>query len=143
MKQDYNIDPKILDDIKIILQKQLGIKEKTEKLVEKIVQLEYLLEDDMRGLMFPKQDLLELFSGAVFVFKLAKMREEAEKYEDIYNEYMTSNIYEEKAEAALLSVENDKEITLIIRKNLRDAYLASGDKENADIQEVLINELLE
>lgn len=143
MSIEYKVDPDNIAQIKKILEKQLLIKEELAKLEEQVERNSVILEDDMHLVMLPKSDLLELLMCAICVYKLCNDEELVQKYKGLYTEYTTTNIYEEKAEEVLLSLIGVDKLELVVRKNLRDAYLAKEDVENADFQETLIAKLTE
>lgn len=141
MSLEYKIDPNNIAQIREILEKQQLIKEKLTKLDVQVERLSIILKDDMHLAMIPKSDLLELLRCAVCVYKLKNNEELLKKYETLYTEYTTTSIYEDKAEEVLLSLIGTDVLELIVRKNLRDAYLSRNDKNNADFQATIISEL--
>lgn len=143
MSFDYKVDPDNIEQLKEILEKEMLIRERLNELEEHVERFSAFLDDDVRLVMIPKSDLLELLTCAVYVYKLKKNEEEFEKYIALYVEYTTTSIYEEKAEETLLSLMGADKLELVVRKNLRDAYLAQDDKDNADFQATLIAELSE
>lgn len=102
-----------------------------------------VFDDDLHLVLLPKSDLIELLMCAIVIYKLSKNNDLLQKYKTLYTEYTTTSIYEEKAEEALLSLVGIDDLKLIVRKNLRDAYLTQGDQQNAGIQETIIEELLD
>lgn len=143
MSVEYNVDPDNIAQIKEILEKQLLIKEELTKLDEQVERIAVILEDDLHLVMMPKSDLLELLMCAICVYKLKNDQELLEKYKALYTEYTTTRIYEEKAEEVLLSLIGVDKFELVVRKNLRDAYLARNDKNKAELQATIIAELSE
>lgn len=141
MSVEYNIDPDNIAQIKEILEKQLLIKKELIKLDEQVERIAAILEDDLHLVMMSKSDLLELLMCAICVYKLKNDEEQLEKYKALYTEYTTTRIYEEKAEEVLLSLIGVDKFELVVRKNLRDAYLSRNDKKSADIHEMIIAEI--
>lgn len=141
MSVEYNVDPDNIAQIKEILEKQLLIKKELIKLDEQVERIAAILEDDLHLVMMPKSDLLELLMCAICVYKLKNDEELLKKYKTLYTEYTTTSIYEEKAEEVLLSLIGVDKFELVVRKNLRDAYLTQNNKNSAELHEMIIAEL--